>query len=157
MRVAAVSLLKHESGEFPTHLQMTMRQPAAVAMRAAVSLVAMPPVPHCVPLVLVSTWREGGGAMRSVVNGQLVVGECGGLGPAELAAKHMHGGGKVQVVAMAATAAGVTHIQLGQVEHLIDGLGIRVHVWVGGEQVGHIREQEQPVSLHQRRHLQERR
>lgn len=58
MRVAAVSLLKHESGEFPTHLQMTMRQPAAVAMRAAVSLVAMPPVPHCVPLVLVSTWGE---------------------------------------------------------------------------------------------------
>ena len=34
---------------------MTMRVPAAVAMRAAVSLVAMPPVPHCVPRVLVST------------------------------------------------------------------------------------------------------
>ena len=41
-------------------LQMTMRQPAAVAMRAAVSLVAMPPVPHCVPLVLVSTCASGG-------------------------------------------------------------------------------------------------
>ncbi len=36
--------------------QMTVEQPAAVAMRAAVSLVAMPPVPHCVPRVLVSTW-----------------------------------------------------------------------------------------------------
>ena len=35
--------------------QMTVEQPAAVAMRAAVSLVAMPPVPHCVPRVLVST------------------------------------------------------------------------------------------------------
>lgn len=43
------------------HLQMTMRQPAAVAMRAAVSLVAMPPVPHCVPFVLVSTWERGAG------------------------------------------------------------------------------------------------
>lgn len=29
--------------------QMTVWQPAAVAMRAAASLVAMPPVPHCVP------------------------------------------------------------------------------------------------------------
>jgi hypothetical protein len=38
-------------------LQMTMRQPAAVAMRPAVSLVAMPPVPHCVPAVLVSACR----------------------------------------------------------------------------------------------------
>ena len=28
--------------------------PAAMAMRAAVSFVAMPPVPHCVPCVLVS-------------------------------------------------------------------------------------------------------
>jgi hypothetical protein len=35
--------------------QITMRQPAAVAIRAAVSFVAMPPVPHCVPAVLVST------------------------------------------------------------------------------------------------------
>ena len=35
--------------------QMAMRQPAAVASRAAVSLVAMPPVPHCVPDWLVST------------------------------------------------------------------------------------------------------
>ncbi len=37
--------------------QMTMLQPAAVAMRAAVSLVTMPPVPHCVPVVLVSAVR----------------------------------------------------------------------------------------------------
>lgn len=35
--------------------QMTMRQPAAVARRAAVSLVAIPPVPHSVPAVVVST------------------------------------------------------------------------------------------------------
>ncbi len=35
--------------------QMAMRQPAAVASRAAVSLVAMPPVPHWLPLMLVST------------------------------------------------------------------------------------------------------
>lgn len=34
--------------------QMTMVVPAAVAMRAAVSLVTMPPVPHCVPLLDVS-------------------------------------------------------------------------------------------------------
>ena len=47
----------HQRGNC-AHLQMTMRQPAAVAMRAAVNLVAMPPVPHCVPLVLVSTWGE---------------------------------------------------------------------------------------------------
>lgn len=33
---------------------MTMVVPAAVAMRAAVSFVTMPPVPHCVPVVLVS-------------------------------------------------------------------------------------------------------
>jgi hypothetical protein len=33
---------------------MTMVQPAAVAMRAAVSLVTMPPVPHCVPAEVVS-------------------------------------------------------------------------------------------------------
>lgn len=32
-----------------------MWQPAAVASRAAVSFVAMPPVPHCVPGTLVST------------------------------------------------------------------------------------------------------
>lgn len=43
-------------------VQMTMRQPAAVAMRAAVSLVAMPPVPHCVPWVLVSTYWGAGRA-----------------------------------------------------------------------------------------------
>lgn len=38
--------------------QITVWQPAAVAMRAAVSLVAIPPVPHWVPAVLVSTCRE---------------------------------------------------------------------------------------------------
>ena len=37
---------------------MTIVVPAAVAMRAAVSLVAMPPVPHCVPPLLVSAVRE---------------------------------------------------------------------------------------------------
>jgi hypothetical protein len=35
--------------------QMTMWQPVAVASRAAVSFVAIPPVPHCVPGTLVST------------------------------------------------------------------------------------------------------
>jgi hypothetical protein len=39
-------------------LQMTMVQPAAVAMRPAVSLVAIPPVPHCVPRVDVSAVRR---------------------------------------------------------------------------------------------------
>jgi hypothetical protein len=39
-------------------VQITRQQPAAVAMRAAVSLVTMPPVPHCVPVVLVSAVRE---------------------------------------------------------------------------------------------------
>ena len=34
--------------------QMTIVVPAAVAMRAAVSFVTMPPVPHCVPAVVVS-------------------------------------------------------------------------------------------------------
>ena len=34
----------------------TIVVPAAMAMRAAVSFVAMPPVPHCVPCVLVSAW-----------------------------------------------------------------------------------------------------
>ena len=38
--------------------QMTMWQPAAVASRAAVSLVAIPPVPHCVPGTLVSTYTS---------------------------------------------------------------------------------------------------
>lgn len=38
-------------------LQIAMRQPAALTIRAAVSLVAMPPVPHCVPFVDVSTAR----------------------------------------------------------------------------------------------------
>ena len=38
-----------------SQLQMTVLQPAAVAMRAAVSLVDMPPVPHCEPGVHVST------------------------------------------------------------------------------------------------------
>ncbi len=37
--------------------QMTMRQPAAVARRAAVSFVAMPPVPHSDPAVAVSTYH----------------------------------------------------------------------------------------------------
>lgn len=32
-----------------------MVHPAALAMRAAVSLVAIPPVPHCVPPLEVST------------------------------------------------------------------------------------------------------
>lgn len=36
-------------------LQMAILQPAAVTILAAVSLVAMPPVPHAVPLVDVST------------------------------------------------------------------------------------------------------
>ena len=35
--------------------QMAILQPDALTMRAAVSLVAMPPVPHCDPFVLVST------------------------------------------------------------------------------------------------------
>ena len=39
--------------------QMAMWQPAAVARRAAVSLVAMPPVPHCVPAPPVSTCPAG--------------------------------------------------------------------------------------------------
>eukprot|EP00882_Tetradesmus_deserticola_P027159 GHRQ01030031.1.p1 GENE.GHRQ01030031.1~~GHRQ01030031.1.p1 ORF type:complete len:118 (+),score=38.23 GHRQ01030031.1:75-428(+) len=39
-------------------VQITRQQPAAVAMRAAVSLVTMPPVPHCVPVVLVSAVSE---------------------------------------------------------------------------------------------------
>jgi hypothetical protein len=39
-------------------VQITRQQPAAVAMRAAVSFVTMPPVPHCVPVVLVSAVRE---------------------------------------------------------------------------------------------------
>jgi hypothetical protein len=39
-------------------VQMTMQQPPAVAMRAAVSFVTIPPVPHWVPLVLVSAVRE---------------------------------------------------------------------------------------------------
>lgn len=52
MRSPAMILTMFEGS---SALQMTMRQPAAVAMRAAVSLVAMPPVPHCVPCVLVST------------------------------------------------------------------------------------------------------
>lgn len=36
-------------------LQITVVQPAAVAMRAAVSFVLMPPVPHWVPMLPVST------------------------------------------------------------------------------------------------------
>ncbi len=39
-------------------LQITMVVPAAVAMRPAVSLVAMPPVPHCVPALPVSAVRR---------------------------------------------------------------------------------------------------
>ena len=40
--------------------QMTMVQPAAVAMRAAVSLVTMPPVPHCDSVPDVSTCKGNG-------------------------------------------------------------------------------------------------
>ena len=40
--------------------QMTMVQPAAVAMRAAVSLVTMPPVPHCDSVPEVSTCKGNG-------------------------------------------------------------------------------------------------
>jgi hypothetical protein len=38
--------------------QITIVVPAAVAIRAAVSLVTMPPVPHCVPVVVVSAVRR---------------------------------------------------------------------------------------------------
>ena len=39
-------------------LQITVLQPAEVAMRAAVSFVLMPPVPHSVPPVSVSTCQS---------------------------------------------------------------------------------------------------
>ncbi len=42
-------------------LHMTVWHPAAVAMRAAVSLVAMPPVPHWVPCVVVSACSSSHG------------------------------------------------------------------------------------------------
>lgn len=150
-------------------VQITMRQPAAVAMRAAVSLVAMPPVPHCVPRVVVSTC---GGAGRG---GTVRLGLAASRGslPRLAAAKHAAARSRQAAQQQGGSQQGPrhrgrrgnnrhhspapAHVQLGQVWHLVDGLRLGVGAGVGCEEVGHVGQQEEPLGLHQGGHLRRQR